>query len=238
MPVTVTLRIYSGTPNPSWPLSQQDEEVVRGWMAATEQVFEALDAVELEPRDMHRVRTGYDGFDIRQIGPHGVASRPVWVPWKATWDHLDTPTRRLDHFLFDSIPAQLPVAHRLTLADLEQQDPQPIKNLPPTSATPQCGNLRFPGRRSRWNKDHFILNNRCYNYAANLFLKTAIVMPVHAEIAFKEGEFIVSPRDGEVIVRREGKEQKVTSHVLKPGDRIQLGETKMVYRGEQSAKKS
>jgi hypothetical protein len=56
------------------------------------------------------------------------------------------------------------------------------------------------------------------------------VLPVHAEIAFADGAFVVRPRDGAVVIRRDGYEQAVASHVLAPGDRVQLGDIRMVFR--------
>src|SRR5262249_43402224 len=60
------------------------------------------------------------------------------------------------------------------------------------------------------------------------------VAPVHAEIAFEDNALVVRPRDGKVIVRREGRDATVTtSHTLRPGDRIHLGETRMVFRKQE-----
>jgi hypothetical protein len=64
------------------------------------------------------------------------------------------------------------------------------------------------------------------------------VQRVHAEIAFRDGGFGIAPRDGSVLVVRQGQELPITSfHVLQVGDRILLGDTKMVYRGEEAKKK-
>ena len=64
------------------------------------------------------------------------------------------------------------------------------------------------------------------------------VEPIHAEVTWNENGFSVAPREGTVIVKREGREKTLTNPLLlKPGDRIQLGATKMVYRGEEAPKK-
>jgi len=64
------------------------------------------------------------------------------------------------------------------------------------------------------------------------------VQPIHAEITFVgNDEFSVQPRDGQVIVRRDGRDQQVTSHVLAPGDRILLGETRMIFRNVEGKKR-
>lgn len=59
------------------------------------------------------------------------------------------------------------------------------------------------------------------------------VAPVHAEIACVDGGFVVRSRDGKVIVRRDGRESVVTSCALRPGDRIHLGDTRMVFRKQE-----
>lgn len=56
------------------------------------------------------------------------------------------------------------------------------------------------------------------------------VAPVHAEITYDNESFVVNARDGSVIVRRDGLDQSVSSHTLAPGDRIILGETRMIFR--------
>lgn len=56
------------------------------------------------------------------------------------------------------------------------------------------------------------------------------VLPVHAEIVFEDEAFQVRPRDGEVVIRRDGFDQSVLSHKLEPGDRILLGDTRCVFR--------
>lgn len=66
----------------------------------------------------------------------------------------------------------------------------------------------------------------------------ATVAPVHAEIGWENDAFVVRPRDGQVVVRRDGREQKVASHALQPGDRVQLGDTKMIFRNVEGRKKS
>jgi hypothetical protein len=63
------------------------------------------------------------------------------------------------------------------------------------------------------------------------------VAPIHAEIAFTNGEFVVRARDGEVIVRREAREMLIKSQAnLLPGDRIHLGQTRMAFRKEEGNK--
>jgi hypothetical protein len=62
------------------------------------------------------------------------------------------------------------------------------------------------------------------------------VAPVHAQIAWDNDTFVVQRCDGDVLVRREGREQKVSSHVLQPGDRVQLGDTKMIFRNVEGRK--
>lgn len=65
----------------------------------------------------------------------------------------------------------------------------------------------------------------------------ASVAPVHAEVVFADGQFVIRPRDGKVIVRRETQELEVTNHALQARDRIQLGNTKMIFRTEEGRKK-
>ena len=59
----------------------------------------------------------------------------------------------------------------------------------------------------------------------------------HAEVTCTDGEFTIRPRDGEVVVKRGGRSETV-SHpfVLQPGDRVHLGDTKMVFRNEEKKK--
>ncbi|GIW80440.1 MAG: hypothetical protein KatS3mg105_2247 [Gemmatales bacterium] len=64
------------------------------------------------------------------------------------------------------------------------------------------------------------------------------VAAVHAEIVFVNGEFQVKAREGTVVVRRDGFDQQITSHVLQPGDRIMLGDTRMIFRNVEGRKKS
>jgi hypothetical protein len=63
------------------------------------------------------------------------------------------------------------------------------------------------------------------------------VAPVHAEVSFVNGEFEVRPRDGQVIVRRDGMEQPVTAHILAPGDRLSIGGTRMIFRNVEAKKR-
>ncbi len=63
------------------------------------------------------------------------------------------------------------------------------------------------------------------------------VVPVHAEVFFADGEFQVRPRDGQVIVRRDGKDVAVTSHILAPGDRIHVGGARMIFRNVEGKKR-
>jgi hypothetical protein len=66
----------------------------------------------------------------------------------------------------------------------------------------------------------------------------ASVAAVHAEIFFDDGEFRIRPRDGKVIVRREGYDQAVEAAVvLAPGDRVLLGETRMIFRNVEGKKR-
>jgi hypothetical protein len=62
------------------------------------------------------------------------------------------------------------------------------------------------------------------------------VSAVHAEIAFSAGEFEVRSRDGQVLLRRDGFDQFVVAQVLAPGDRIILGDTRMVFRNVEGRK--
>jgi len=62
------------------------------------------------------------------------------------------------------------------------------------------------------------------------------VAAVHAEILFEEGEFQVRARDGQVVVRHDGIDQTVAAHVLAPGDRVFLGDTRMVFRNVEGKK--
>jgi len=56
------------------------------------------------------------------------------------------------------------------------------------------------------------------------------VAAIHAEIVFENGGFQVRARDGQVVVRRDGYDQAVTAHVLAPGDRVLLGDCRMIFR--------
>jgi hypothetical protein len=70
-----------------------------------------------------------------------------------------------------------------------------------------------------------------------VLLRDPTVMPVHAEIGFEDGVFVVQPRDGKVILRRDGRDSVVTSpHPLQPGDRIHLGQTKMAFRKQENSR--
>ncbi|MGE3807782.1 MAG: FHA domain-containing protein [Gemmataceae bacterium] len=62
------------------------------------------------------------------------------------------------------------------------------------------------------------------------------VSPVHAEIGFSGGEFEVRSRDGQVLLRRDGFDQFVVAQVLAAGDRIILGDTRMVFRNVEGRK--
>jgi len=62
------------------------------------------------------------------------------------------------------------------------------------------------------------------------------VAPVHAEIVFLDGDFLVRPREGAVNVRHDDVDQAVTAHLLCPGDRIILGETRMIFRNVEGKK--
>ena len=53
---------------------------------------------------------------------------------------------------------------------------------------------------------------------------------VHAEIVFEGDHFVIQDRDGAVVIRRDGVDQAVTHHELAAGDRIILGETRMIFR--------
>lgn len=60
------------------------------------------------------------------------------------------------------------------------------------------------------------------------------VKPIHAEITFEESGFGICPREGKVVLRRDGRDTVVTAHAfLQPGDRIHLGDTRMVFRKEE-----
>ena len=66
----------------------------------------------------------------------------------------------------------------------------------------------------------------------------ASVAAVHAEISFDDGEFRIRPRDGKVVVRREGYDQTVETPVaLVPGDRVLLGDTRMIFRNVEGKKR-
>ncbi|MBL8793421.1 MAG: FHA domain-containing protein [Planctomycetia bacterium] len=63
------------------------------------------------------------------------------------------------------------------------------------------------------------------------------VLDCHAEISYTDGEFAIRPRDGEVVVKRGGRSETVSQpFILQPGDRIHLGDTKMVFRNEEKKK--
>jgi hypothetical protein len=64
------------------------------------------------------------------------------------------------------------------------------------------------------------------------------VAAVHAEFVFENDAFLVRPRDGQVIVRRDGVDQPVQAHVLAPGDRILLGGARMIFRNVEAKRKS
>lgn len=65
------------------------------------------------------------------------------------------------------------------------------------------------------------------------------VAAVHAEFTFNDQEeFVVNSRDGYVIIRRDGRDTPITSHVLCPGDRVLLGDTRMIFRNVEAKKKS
>jgi hypothetical protein len=63
------------------------------------------------------------------------------------------------------------------------------------------------------------------------------VAAVHAEITFNEQEeFVIHSREGYVVIRRDGVDKPVTSHSLCPGDRVVLGETRMIFRNVEAKK--
>lgn len=65
----------------------------------------------------------------------------------------------------------------------------------------------------------------------------ATLAPIHAEVFFNDGEFQVRPRDGQVIVRRDGSDQPVAlAQTLAPGDRVVLGDTRMIFRNVEAKK--
>lgn len=65
----------------------------------------------------------------------------------------------------------------------------------------------------------------------------ATIAPVHAEFVFQNEQFSIRPRDGQVIVSRDGRETVVAgSHVLAAGDRIHIGNSKMIFRTEEGRK--
>jgi len=65
----------------------------------------------------------------------------------------------------------------------------------------------------------------------------ASIAPLHAEIAFSDGEFRVRPLSGQVVVRRDGYDQAVTSaQVLCPGDRVLVGDARMIFRNVEGRK--
>ena len=62
------------------------------------------------------------------------------------------------------------------------------------------------------------------------------VAPVHAEIVYENDLFQIRSRDGAVIVRRDGAELNNLSQILTPGDRIVLGDTRMIFRNVEGKK--
>jgi len=52
---------------------------------------------------------------------------------------------------------------------------------------------------------------------------------VHAAIATKGSAFTLTPRDGPVALRTAGGAQPVTTHLLQPGDMIQIGKSRFVF---------
>jgi hypothetical protein len=63
------------------------------------------------------------------------------------------------------------------------------------------------------------------------------IQPIHAEISFADGDFLIQPRDGQVVIRRETSDLPVSGATpLQPGDRVLLGETRMVFRNVEGRK--
>jgi hypothetical protein len=64
------------------------------------------------------------------------------------------------------------------------------------------------------------------------------VAGVHAEICFANEQFTIRPRDGMVVVRRDGRDVPIgVPVVLQPGDRVHLGGTRMIFRNEAGKKR-
>ena len=69
-----------------------------------------------------------------------------------------------------------------------------------------------------------------------VILNDASIAPRHAEIVFADEGFQIRPLDGAVTVRRDGFDQEVSNHTLSPGDRILIGESRMIFRNVEGKK--
>lgn len=56
--------------------------------------------------------------------------------------------------------------------------------------------------------------------------------PIHAAIEAKNGEFAVSSRQGAVALRSGSATVAVTTHVLQPGDTVQIGRSRFVFESD------
>jgi hypothetical protein len=61
------------------------------------------------------------------------------------------------------------------------------------------------------------------------------VSDIHAQISIHEGEFVLQPNGGLVVVQNHGASGPVDRHVLRNGDQVQLGSTRFVFHAEEVA---
>ncbi len=59
------------------------------------------------------------------------------------------------------------------------------------------------------------------------------VAATHAEIARDGGDFVLRPRDGAVVVHRDGKLQPGPPYPLRPGDRLEVGPVRITFHTEE-----
>jgi Inner membrane component of T3SS, cytoplasmic domain len=62
------------------------------------------------------------------------------------------------------------------------------------------------------------------------------VAKVHAAIVVQNGTFVLQAREGSVLIDRGGVLPSASSYVLQPGDRLQLGSTRLLFQAAEASK--
>lgn len=188
MSVEVTLRLFSGTPDPVWTLPSQDAQRIQAWIAATSPpVISANKPAESAPPFEP---TGYLGFYVSDQ-THAIADTR-FVPAGTLFPPDLHGPERVDEFLFKSIPSTVQTTLGLDPGILTERALQPIQGMPEMSRVLTCGSTFYQAERSRWNQRNAIRNNRCYGYAANVFLENAVALPPGRNHHWTEDELLAA----------------------------------------------